>query len=167
MFIFSSLRSILIVALCAAIGLCACDEFDASDELLGLGRVPTGTMEVGLGQNTLNLQPCVVRHSESEEVIQVVGWDESTMRVYLELPGHKRPRPPFEGIQPTLAMIKTPKALSDEEQPIYRGHDSSVIFESFEDERAKGRISGRIEDLLFGRTHEIRATFDCRLERPP
>ena len=156
-----------ITAIFAILSIFACQEFDANQQILGLESVANGKMELGLGQQTLKLQPCVVRHSQSENVIQIVGWDGEDMRLYLELPGRNTPAPPFESMEPILAMVNPPAPINEEEQPVYRSNDISVIFEAFGAHGAKGRVRGRMEDLMFGRTHEIRGIFDCRLERPP
>ena len=168
MMFFSNFRSLLaFIAFFSLWSGAACQEFDANQQILGLESVARGDMELGVGQQTLKLQPCVIRHSKSENVIQIVGWDDEVMRLYLELPGRKTPESPYAPIEPTLAMVQPPKPLSEQEESVYRSHDLSVIFEVFEAAGVKGRISGRVEDLMMGRTHEVRGIFDCRLEQPP
>lgn len=167
MFFFRTHICALLLILAVGWNLSSCQEFNADGTILNLKSVPRGKMEIGLGQQTMELQPCAVRHSKSENVIQIVGWDNDIMRVYLELPGRTRPEAPFEAIEPTLTMVHPSKPLSEGEEPVYRSSDLAIVFEVFNAHGAKGRLSGRVEDLMLGRTHEIRGVFDCRLEQPP
>ena len=148
-------------------GVPACQDFDVNEEILGLESLPQGKMELGLGQQTFRLEPCAVRHSKSEHVIQIIGWDKGVMRVYLELPGRSSPEMSTDAIEPILTMVRPPKPLSEDEEPVYRSNDLSVRFETVAEKTARGRIRGRVEDLMLGRTHEVRGVFECRLERAP
>ena len=141
--------------------------YSEAGENLGLAAVPKGKMELGVGQQTLNLEPCVVRSSRDEKNLQIVAWEKRDMRLYLEVPGNPALKNTKEGLKPGLSMLRLPAPLSENEEPVYHSHDLAIDFESLGDSTAKGRISGRVEDLVLGRTHELRARFACGLERSP
>ena len=156
----------LLAGLVSATSICGCELLDRSIEVSPPPQA-AGTVELGVGDRTLRLEPCIVLRGLSPERLQLAapsGTEELAAerpRVYAEVAVKGDALPVGEAREVGLAVLRLAEPLDKDEDRVYRNHDLRLLLEKVNEGRVHGRLSGRVEDLLHGRTHEVRARFEC------
>jgi len=154
------------LALVLTVLLGGCELLDRSLEVSPAPRAE-GAVELGVGDLTLRLEPCIVLRGLAPERLQLTapsGVEElppERPRVYAEVPVKSGAIPTGEAREVGLAVLRLSEPLERDEDRVYRNHDLELTLEKVEGGRAHGRLAGRVEDLLHGRSHELRARFEC------
>ena len=146
-----------------------CDVFDTPLEVPPQAPAE-GTITLGVGTLTLELAPCIARLGLDPPVLQLVGPAGATAegeRVHVEIPAASDGSVPARDkeLDAGLAVLRLGKPLAADEERVLQNHDLRVRLTEATADRITGLMSGRLEDLQIGRTHEVRAKFSCALDR--
>ena len=161
----AGLATVLLACLVAS-SFSGCELLDRSIEVEA-PLAAVGAVDLGVGDRTLRLEPCVLMRGLAPPRIQLAApgsleeLPADKPRVYAEVEVKRDSLPIGEAREVGLAVLRLASPLEKDEDRVYRNHDLQLILESVDGGRAKGRLSGRVEDLLYGRTHEVRAKFEC------
>ena len=121
---------------------------------------------VGIGDKSFNFDHCIVRKGTTPKQVQLVAENtDSLPRMHLEFPFAGEKPILNENMSPSLFVLSLKTPLASDEDRTYQTKDVQVILTQMDDSVVKGRIRGRVADLLLGRPHEIRARFTCGLDQ--
>lgn len=121
---------------------------------------------VGIGDKSFNFDHCIVRKGSTPKQVQLVAENtDSLPRMHLEFPFTGEGPILNESMSPSLFVLSLKTPLAGDEDKTYQNKDVQVILTQMDDSVVKGRIRGRVSDLLLGRPHEIRARFTCGLDQ--
>jgi hypothetical protein len=121
---------------------------------------------LGVGEQSFNLDRCIIRKGISPRRMQLEAWSESGKpRLLLEFPFGEEGPLLNVSLAPSMFVMSLDVALAEDEDPTYENEDVRIVVSHIDDHKVKGRIKGRVVDLLLSRPHEIRARFTCGLDR--
>jgi hypothetical protein len=146
--------------------LLSCDEPSPTSRAKPVREDVKNNFTVGIGDQSFELDQCVVRKGINPKRIQIVAQNTNSLpRMHLEFPFAGGNPMLNENMSPSLFVLSLTTPLASDEDKTYQNKDIQIILTHMNDSEVKGRIKGRVADLLLGRPHEMRARFTCALDQ--